>query len=66
MSREVTFVDPFSCTFAKEMDSITMETLLLKHLSTKTAQDIMRTLIRVTFGKHILSHLYVMCVVFGV
>ncbi|KDR09121.1 putative flavin-containing monoamine oxidase A [Zootermopsis nevadensis] len=32
------------------MDSITMETLLLRHLSTKMAQDIMRTLIRVTFG----------------
>jgi hypothetical protein len=64
MSREVSLVDPFSCTFSKEMDAITMETLLLRHLSTKMAQDTMRTLIRVTFGKHISSHHHVLLVVF--
>jgi hypothetical protein len=64
MSREVSLIDPFNCTFSKEMDAITMETLLLRHLSTKMAQDIMRTLIRVTFGKHISSCHYVLPVVF--
>jgi hypothetical protein len=63
MLREVTIVDPLKCTFAEELDSITMETLLVRHLSTKAAQDVMRAAIRSTFGMHISSfmpHLFFM------
>jgi hypothetical protein len=55
MLREVTLADPLKCAFAEELDSITMETLLVRHLSTKAAQDIMRAAIRSTFGKYISS-----------
>jgi hypothetical protein len=63
MLREVTIVDLLKCTFAEDLDSITMETLLVRHLSTKAAQDIMRATIHSTFSMHILSfmpHLFFM------
>ncbi|XP_023701639.1 uncharacterized protein LOC111861366 isoform X3 [Cryptotermes secundus] len=61
MLSKVTIVDPLKCIFAEELDSITMETLLLRHLSTKAAQDIVRAAIRSTFGTEAsqLSALYV-------
>lgn len=62
MLREVTLADPLKCALAEELDSITMETLLVRHLSTKAAQDIMRAVIRSMFGTDAsqLSALYVM------
>lgn len=53
MLRDVTLVSPLKCTFAEELDSITVETLLVRHLSTRAAQDVMRAAIRSTFGMHI-------------
>jgi hypothetical protein len=61
MLSEVTLADPLKCAFAEELDSVTMETLLVRHLSTKAARDIMRAAIRSMFGMHIspfIPHLF--------